>query len=266
MVDDASTDESIEFLKKNFPKIKLIEKITTSGFATSVNLGFKAAYGDLVVLLNTDVVPQRDFLKFVLPHFEDPRMFAVGCLDASIEGDKIVKRGRGIGSFKRGFLVHARGEIDKTDTLWVNGGSSVFRRSIWEKLGGFDALYNPFYWEDVDLSYRAQKSGYKIVFEPSAVVEHHHEEGSIKRNFTQNQIKRIAYRNQFIFVWKNITNASFLISHFFWLPYHVVTSILSGEFNLFVGFVDALVKLSDVLRRREFSVRFFKKTDKEVLQ
>ena len=69
-------------------------------------------------------------------------------------------------------LVHSRGEVNKTNTLWVNGGSGAFRKSIWEDLGGFDELYNPFYWEDIDLSYRAKKAGYKIIYVPTAKVYH----------------------------------------------------------------------------------------------
>ncbi len=265
IVDDGSTDGSARFIKKNFPHIKLIEKVTNSGFATTVNLGVKAASGEIILLLNTDIVPSDNFLEPLLKHFSDPKVFAVGCLDESIENGKTVKRGRGIGRFERGFLVHKRGEVDKTDTLWVNGGSGAFRKSIWEKLGGMDEVYDPFYWDDIDLSYRAQKSGYKIVFEPYAIVEHRHEEGSILKNYTTGQIKQIAYRNQLIFVWQNITDSRYLISHFFWIPLHLLKAILNGDMNLIRGWLWALIKLPEILKNRQINKMNFIKKDTELI-
>ena len=62
--------------------------------------------------------------------------------------------------------------------------------TVGAKLGGFDGLYDPFYWEDIDLSYRAQKSGYKVIFEPKSIVTHEHEKGTVKEMF---EIKRMMF-------------------------------------------------------------------------
>src|SRR3989344_8968513 len=78
IVDDGSTDGSAQFIKDKFPRVTLIEKVTNSGFATSVNLGVKAAVGDIFFLLNTDAVPSSDCFKLVLKHFENEQVFAVG--------------------------------------------------------------------------------------------------------------------------------------------------------------------------------------------
>src|SRR3989338_6473039 len=136
VVDDASTDGSAEFVKNNFPSIKVIPKIINEGFSSTVNLGVKHASCDLLLLLNHDVSPHAKFAEYLLPHFSDPSVFAVGCLEESYEKGSIVFRGRGIGDFRRGFLMHERGEIDKNTTLWVSGGAGMFRRKIWEELGG----------------------------------------------------------------------------------------------------------------------------------
>ena len=124
----------------------------------------------LYILFNTDVYPDKDFLTPLLSHFKDEKVFAVGCMDKSIEGKDVVLRGRGIGVWKRGFLVHEKGEIEKSDTLWVSGGSGAFRKSIWDKLGGLNELYNPFYWEDIDLSYRAQNQDTKLHLSPRVLL------------------------------------------------------------------------------------------------
>jgi GT2 family glycosyltransferase len=220
------------------------------GFASTVNTGVRKAKGDIVVLLNTDVVPERGFLKPLLAHFKDKKVFAVGCMDKSIENGKIVKRGRGVAWWDRGFLVHRRGEVDKTDTFWVSGGSGAFRKSIWNKLGGMDELFNPFYWEDIDLSYRAQKAGYKILFEPKSVVVHEHYKGAIKSRFSPFQTRTIAYRNQFYFVWKNITEKKLIISHILWMPYYFVKFLSRLDLAFFVGLFKAVLNLDSVINSR----------------
>ena len=163
IVDDGSEDESKNvvrnFINNKTVEIRLLENEVNLGFSSTVNKGVKNAKGEIVILLNTDVAPQADFIEPLLSHFSDQKVFAVGCLDKSIENGKVIERGRGLGEWKRGFLVHRRGEVNKKNTLWVSGGSGAFRKTIWETLGGLNELYNPFYWEDIDLSYRALKSG-----------------------------------------------------------------------------------------------------------
>jgi len=266
VVDDGSTDGSVNFITQNYPQIKLISKPFNDGFSTAVNLGIKAASNELVLLINTDVVPTKDFLKYLLPHFENPKIFAVGCLDKSIEGDQVTLRGRGTGKFFKGFLQHQRGEIDQKDTLWVNGGSGIFRKAIWELLGGMDELYNPFYWEDIDLSYRALKSGYLILFEPKSQVIHKHEQGSIKRRYSPKKITQIAYRNQIIFVWKNITSLAYLIQHLIYLPYYLVLSLIKGDNNFIKGFTSAFILLPEVFKKRKISKSKYIMTDEQIFQ
>src|SRR3989344_5930895 len=266
IVDDSSTDGSVEFLKKNFPKIKLIEKVQNHGFATSVNLGVRAAKGDIVFLLNSDAVPEKGFLTPILENFKhNEQLFAIGCLDKSIEGERIIERGRGIGRFERGFLAHGRGEINQSNTLWASGGSSAFRKHIWEQLGGMDEVFDPFYWEDIDLSYRALKSGFEVVFESKNVVTHSHEEGSIAKSFSSTEIKIISYRNQILFVWKNITDRNYYLNHFMWLPYHLLRSLFTGEGVFVRGLLEALRKLPKIMEARRKAQKLFTRTDAQVL-
>lgn len=263
IVDDCSTDNSIEEIKSL--KLKIIRNEKNMGFSSTVNKGVKEATGDLVLLLNTDVIPEKNFLNPLIKHFQDEKVFAVGCMDKSVEGSKTVLRGRGIGQWDRGFLVHFRGDIDKSNTLWVSCGSGIFRKSIWDKLGGLDTLYNPFYWEDIDLSYRAIKSGYKILFEPRSMVLHEHEKGSIKKKYSDSEVKTIAYRNQFIFVWKNTTDLSLQVSHLLWFLYYIARALLNKEWSFFIGFIRAFVLLPRIIKSSFKAQRLFVKTDKEVI-
>lgn len=275
VVDDASTDGSVEAVEQRYKQslrphglkeIKIFRNEKNLGFAATVNQGVKEAGGEIVLLLNTDVSPNQDFLKPLILHFSDPEVFAVGCLDKSLENGKTVLRGRGLGKWQRGFLVHKRGEVKKTNTLWVSGGSGAFRKSIWNKLEGLSQLYNPFYWEDIDLSYRALKSGYKIIFEPKSVVVHDHEKGAIKKKYSLSQIRTISYRNQFIFVWRNVTDWGLFAEHLLWLPYHCLMALIKQDWPFFLGFFQALQRLPEVIQSRTKIQPYFVKKDREVTQ
>jgi GT2 family glycosyltransferase len=272
---DPSTDNSKKVIKDFIESITeehVIGKTTENtnkkdaGFSKNINRGVRLATGDILILLNSDVAPHRDFLTPLLRHFEEAIVFAVGCLDESIEDRKIVLRGRGIGKWQRGFLMHQKGENDKTNTLWVNGGSGAFRKSMWDKLGGLDPLYNPFYWEDIDLSYRALKAGYQLVFEPESRVTHEHEKGAIKTKFKSGHVRKIAYRNQFIFIWKNITDKRLVISHFIWLPYHFMKAFSRKDWKFFSGFYEAWKLLSQIQRSKEKARKLFVRKDSDILR
>lgn len=266
IVDDASTDESVDFIKKHFPNITLIEKVRNDGFATTVNIGVKAVDTELFLLLNTDVLPEHDFLDSLVPHFKDPKVAAIGCLDESFENGKTIERGRGVGRFEKGFLIHNRGDTDKTDTLWVSGGSSMLRTSIWREMHGMNVLYSPFYWEDIDYSYRVQKRGYKIAFEPKSKVKHQHQKGSILTQFSAHEITPIAYRNQILFVWLNIIDLRLLMNHMCWLPVHLFRSLFSGNRALLKGFVLAVGLIGEVWKIRHENKLMFRISDRTVLE
>lgn len=273
--DDGSTDNSKKVIARFISSInndnitaKSIENHNRKegGFSKNVNRAARVATGDILILLNSDVSVKKEFLTPLLRHFRDDDVFAVGCMDESKEHGKTVLRGRGLGEFKRGFLVHSRGEVNKNNTLWVSGGSGAFRKNIWDKLRGLDEAYNPFYWEDIDLSYRALKSGYQIVFEPESKVVHEHEEGVIKKKYKQKFIRKISYRNQFIFMWKNITDSKILLSHFLWLPYYFAKSVARGDFEFFSGFFEATLKLKQIRGSRELAKKMFIKKDTETIR
>src|SRR3989344_1830319 len=203
VLDDGSGDKSLELLSKftiDNGQLRIIKHGKNKGFIPSVNELVKNAAGELVVLLNNDVWVERDFLKPLTKHFENSKVFAVN-LHEEGEGPSVSFWKEGFYEFKRG---EESGNIQKS--AWASGGSAVFRKSIWKKLGGFDEIYTPFYWEDIDISFRAIKVGYEVLWEPDAKVKHEHET-TIKRNFNARYIKWVQDRNQLLFIWKNITDS-----------------------------------------------------------
>jgi GT2 family glycosyltransferase len=249
IVDDASQDGSADWIegfchgRNDIPtRVIVLENHVNSGFSTTANKGILRATGDIVVLLNTDVRPQKGFLNATLPRFENPTLFGVGFMDKSIEGEKTVYRGRGVGWWEKGMYVHRKGAIDMPETSWISGGSCAIRRAAFLKLKGFNEIYNPFYWEDIDLSYRAVKAGYQLWFEQGSVVIHEHNDGAIRSGYSLQDITRIAYRNQIIFIWKNATVAQF-VSHLLWLPYHILNTMIRGDSLFLVGYAEAVARV-----------------------
>lgn len=275
LTDDASTDNSVSVIKDFISSLnnqhivgKLVKNTDPKqrGFSKNVNRGVKVATGEILLLLNSDVVPHKSFLTPLLKHFTDEKVFAVGCMDESIEDGKTVLRGRGIGRWERGFLLHGAGSLDKTNTLWVSGGSGAFQKSIWDTLGGLNELYNPFYWEDIDLSYRAQKAGYKVLFEKESVVIHEHSKGAIKTQYKPYHVQKTVYRNQFTFVWSNITDTALMHDHLLWLPRHLFNALRSGDTALLAGFFEALLRLPKVIAYKRKMKKLFRVSDRSILQ
>lgn len=269
-VDDCSTDNSLHIIN-DFKRIhnKISLQVITSnknyGFSSSVNKGIKEAKFEIVVLLNTDVKPEKNFLQNLVKHFKNEEVFAVGCMDKSIENDSLVLRGRGLGRWKRGFLTHKRGNVNKPYTLWVSGGSSAFNKSIWKRLGGMHEIYDPFYWEDIDISYRALKAGYKIYFEKESIVTHLHDLGVIKNNYSAQQIKTVSYRNQIIFAWINMSDLDLIIKHIVWLPFNLLSALLRHDSAFLKGFIQALLKLNKIFKLRQFTQNLKNISDQAVI-
>jgi GT2 family glycosyltransferase len=209
IVDDASADTSVQLIKKKFAQnIRLFKHKENRGFAAAVNLGVRMAKSDLVCLLNTDVAPSVNFLEAALPHFKDKTVFGVTLAEKGY--------GPAIGKFKNGYVEHYdnKGATTTSNTFWLSGGSSILRRKVWMKLKGFDEeLFHPFYWEDVDICYRALKRGYKLIWEPKCKVIHEHEVSMKKTGHSKKRKSRIVERNQLLFIWKNLTSKAMFKWH-----------------------------------------------------
>jgi len=245
VVDDASEDGSVGFLKKNYPQIKIFTHQKNQRFALSCNDGVAAARSEIVILLNNDVSPEPNFVRPLLAHFRDPLVFAVGCKEKDIRSGKVFYSGRAEAEFIKGFLVHRRAEDqNQPDTFWAAGGSMAVDRAKWQKLKGMDVLFRPAYWEDIDLSYRAKKMGWKIIFEPASIVNHRHETTNLSV-FGKGEMQKFAYKNQFLFIWKN-AGLRLLSQHIFWLPYHLLKATLTADWQFWQGLFLALGQIPEL--------------------
>jgi len=243
VVDDASTDVSVKVIQNEFPDVNLVKHKVNRRFSAAVNTGARSAKGDLICLLNSDVSVSEDVLESVIPHFIDSKVFGVSLSEKGYSWAK--------GEFRDGFVEHASGERTHKphDTFWANGGSGVFRRDIWMDLKGMDeVLYPPFYWEDIDLCYRAMKRGYSLLWEPQSKVSHEHE--STNKLFESSYKSRIQERNQLLFIWRNITSKQLFSKHISGLIKR--TSRHPGYIKIVLM---ALMKLTKVRRLRKIEVQ-----------
>lgn len=201
--DDASADGSVDYLKelkKDCSRLKIIAHKENIGFGANTNHAVKAAKGDLVILLNSDIKPFPGYIKNTLHHFSDPNVLGVGFSEKGHEnwGDIY---------WKNGYLQHRPGVStgQAHSTGWLSGGSCILNRDLFLKLGGFDPVYKPFYFEDLDFGLRATKSGLKLIWEPKAIVEHRHEQtmSKIPRNF----LTYVKERNHLLVTWRHLPDS-----------------------------------------------------------
>jgi GT2 family glycosyltransferase len=253
VVDDYSTDDSVRVMEERFPEVKLIKRSKNGGFSSAVNTGVAAATGDLVFSLNTDAVPSKDCVEKALKCFDDPQVFSVSC---NVGGNWSWAK------FENGYIWHYMASGDQPDqhqTLWSSGGSGIFRREVWNKLGGFDESFNPFYEEDTDLGYRATKRGYINLWRKDCHVEHYKEPGVISENFSKKTINETAQRNQLMLIWKNLTSDTLLRSHIW-----VLLKMLIAHPKYSRIFLRALIKLPKVLDARAAEKKHLKISDEQI--
>lgn len=241
VVDDSSTDNSTKFLINNyklqltkrklnielskdyFPqpkniKYKLYKNIVKIGkkeihfylvaleknlrFAAAANTGVLFATNDYILLLNNDVKPTIDVRDILIEHFKDTEVFGVGCLEYEKNKSGEIS-GKNKLWFEKGLFMHSKADnMLSGSSGWVSGGSGMFNKQKWIYLNGFDQLYYPAYWEDVDLSFRAKSIGWKVLFDQNAVVYHVHESTNINIFGNQN-IMNMSWDNSIKFVKKN---------------------------------------------------------------
>lgn len=271
VMDNGSIDGTAEFLKAHFPQVLLIRSETNLGFSGGCNLGIKKSKNEIIILLNNDVKVEKDFIIPILPHFENERVFAVRMAVKTFGADESnVSNFRSAGEFKFGFIytpekMAAKGEPQTGPIIafYAPGGFIAISKRKFIQLGGFDELYNPAYSEDLDISYRAWKRGWQIVYEPKSIV--YHQPGTTAfRTFRPRFIELISERNKFILVWKNITDRQLLLKHLFFIPLRLIRSIYKLKFTTFFSLVSALLRLPKIWPKRQMERRLAVLTDREV--
>ena len=217
VVDDASTDGTEAWLQETYGQgVRRVAQAQHAGFIAAVNRGVADTTGDALVLLNNDVSVEHDFLAPLLDCL-DERTFAVTARSLTDAGQN---EGLSVAFFEDGDLVVVQPGVEMQDTLHdrrctnfhASGGFSAFDRGKWLELGGLDPIYHPFYWEDVDMCYRAWKRGWRCLYQPLSKVQHQ-PHSTISCYFSSEQVKRTYEGNKHVFIMKNITDQALFAAY-----------------------------------------------------
>jgi GT2 family glycosyltransferase/glycosyltransferase involved in cell wall biosynthesis len=257
VVDNGSEDGSAEFLRERFPSVRVLALDRNLGFGGGSNAGFRAAANDIVVLLNSDMRVERDFLAPLLEAFTDETIFSVACQIFFTDPNKLREETGLTQSWWENGSLRVRHRDDPAIQVlypcaYGGGGSCAFDRRKFLELGGFDELLAPFYMEDTDVGYLAWKRGWKVLHQPRSVVYHEHR-GTIGKRFSAGEIDLVLKKNYALFCWKNIHEWKRLGSHFFFAYAGAVVTVLFGdslERTNFAGLWKAFRQLPGAVRSR----------------
>lgn len=178
LVDNASTDRSIEFTKDIFPKIKLISLDRNYGFAEGNNKGAEKANGKYIVFLNNDTRVDKNWLSELINAI---KIYGEDCIYSSkilfYDRPQILNTIGGVitpigGGFDIGFSEMDTKEFNKVRYIGSPSGCSMLlKKSLFQQMGGFDKDYFA-YFEDIDFGWRCWLFGYKTYYVPTSVVYH----------------------------------------------------------------------------------------------
>ena len=232
VVDNGSTDGSAAFIREQFPAVRVVALPENRGFGGGSNAGFEAASNDIVVLLNSDMRVEPDFLAPLLEGFTDPQIFSVSCQIFFSDPNRLREESGLTQTWWDGGALRVRHRIDdKVDRLFPcsygGGGSCAYDRRKFLEIGGFDEIFAPFYGEDTDIGYLAWKRGWKVLYQPASHVYHEHR-GTIGKRFSAEYIQAILHKNFILFSWKNIHQWRRLVAHF---AYTIAAGVVTIAFG-----------------------------------
>ena len=226
VVDNASDDGSVEWIKSKFPSVKLIENKTNLGFGKANNQALKIAEGKYLLLINPDAIVSEDTFTKMIDFLE-------GQKDAGLAGCKILNpdgslqlacrrsfpgpwtsfcKVTGLSNFFPNSKMFARynltylNENQTYEVDAISGSFMMLKRVVYEKLGGFDEQFF-MYGEDLDLCYRVQKAGYKVFYVHTTQVIHYKGESTKRSSMDET---KIFYNAMHLFVKKHFSS-SFLV-------------------------------------------------------
>lgn len=253
VVDDASTDGSMDNLAERFPGVRVLRLTKHHGFAKAVNAGIIATSGDYVVLLNNDTLPSISFIRNlvlvmdIMPPVVGSLASCMRSMDNPVllddTGDIFTWYGHAL---KRGHGIAVAEFKGDNEILSACAGAALYRRVFLDNVGAFDEKFVS-YLEDLDLGLRGRLLGYRCMFVASADVLHKGH-GS---NLPSGDYIRFVTRNRLMLIGKNIP-FSLLVRHF----HH----LLIGQMALFVqyrrpidsiaGYLYFLSQIPHIIRER----------------
>lgn len=227
--------------------IRIFRHAKPLGVARAYNRGFAEARGRFAVCLNDDMFLQPNFLDAALDTLDDDRVFSV--TPHMIQADTgDVCNGRNAMRWSDHHLDIVSHRNADTPYAFFSTGGGIFRRDLWQTLGGFSDLFRPFYWEDVHLSYQAWTRGFEIRYAPQCKVLHAHR-ATTSRIVTPLELARVMARNSWLFAWANLTSPAFT-RRIVRGGLESARALGSDDRSFFLGFISAHARLGNALALR----------------
>jgi GT2 family glycosyltransferase len=190
VIDNASTDGTIDAVQKDFPEVKLIINKENRGFAAANNLGVEQSKGEYILFLNPDTILHRNALD-ILIDFLDSNKDAGACGPKLLNDDGTIQPSarrfpdfysalyqnsifRNVGLFRKQYRRYRMNDFNfdvQKDVDILMGAAIMTRRSIIDNIGSMDEVFFMYY-EEADLCYRIVKAGWRVVFIPEAIITH----------------------------------------------------------------------------------------------
>lgn len=178
VVDNASDDGSVDFMRQHFPTVRVLALLENLGFAGAVNAGARSARGTYIAVLNSDTEVDPEWLAELVACLErHPRAASIASKVLRLDDDAVLDGAgdsmtRSLKAYRRGWGEVDRGQYDTEDEVFsASGTACLWRADVFRELGGFDASFFAYY-DDVDLGFRARLAGYESWYAPRAVVGH----------------------------------------------------------------------------------------------
>ena len=239
--DNGSQDDSVSFIRNNFPKIRLIRLEKNHGFAKGYNLTLQQVEADYYALINSDIETQPGWLTPIIELLEQDNLNAA-CQPKllSYNNRNLFEYAGGAGGwldsfgypFARGRIFDVceedKGQYDSTERVfWVTGAAMVVKSCVFHEVKEFDSYFFA-HQEEIDLCWRIQLAGYKLFACPASVV-YHVGGGTLPRG---NSLKTyLNFRNNQIMLYKNLP-----WSQKWWkIPFRIFLDLVSAWKGLFIG-------------------------------
>lgn len=260
IVDNGSTDDSIDYLNSNFKGLIIVKNPENLGFAGGVNSGIRESRGSFILTLNNDAWADCHCVEHLLSEMMSENRIGMCAAKMLFPDNRINSAGicisRSGAAWDRGMFEVDEGQYDRREEIFGPcAGAALYRCSMFKEIGLFDEDFF-LYMEDVDLAFRAHLAGWKCMFVPDAVVYHHHGgTAGFMSDLT------IYYGNRNILWWpvKNYP-ASILISSVPWIigrtmgviPYYA----LKGKGKVILrSKIDGLLGLARMWKKRKYLQR-----------
>jgi GT2 family glycosyltransferase len=271
VVEDAGGDGTPAWMQSRYGnRIRLVEHGENRGFAAACQTGFETARFPLALLLNNDVRLESDCIAPMVEHFADDLTFAVtGKLfdqraQLFCNGGKIARFRRGMWSTYENYDLRpgARPDLSLLSFTAI-GAFSIFDRRKFLEVGGFDPLAAMV--EDVEISYRGWKRGWRIKYEPRSVA-YHDASQTMDRRYRRRALDKLSRRSRILMHWMLLHDRKMFSAHIASLSMRFLTSWMLLDWRFYWAVFTGIRNLPAVLRKRRLTRQTMVRTDRELLQ